>query len=143
MTQEEKKLLLKDLSARLPYGVFCVGTTYELDDDGERYIPVKVKDTLTEIHNYKLETASVRLGLIDSCKLETVKPYLRPMSSMTEEEKKELRDKNIFIAISTSGTVETTINGFDWLNKHHFDHRGLIEKGLAIKVTEENNPYKD
>ncbi len=61
---------------------------------------------------------------------------------MTEEEKKELRDKNILIAISTSGKVETVINGFDWLNAHHFDYRGLTERGLAIKVTEENNPYK-
>ena len=88
MNEQNKELLLKDLSSRLSHGVFCVGITYELDDDGERYIPVKVKDTLTEIHNYKLETASVRLGLISSCKLETVKPYLRPMSSMTEEERK-------------------------------------------------------
>jgi hypothetical protein len=150
MTQEEKQLLLKDLSARLPYGVFCVGTTYELDDDGERYIPVKVKDTLTEIHNYKLETASVRLGLISSCKLETVKPYLRPMSSMTEEEEKEFikildlemealsAPEGHTIASAASSTFE-----IDFYNKHHFDYRGLIEKGLAIAVTKENNPYKD
>lgn len=133
MTQEDKQLLLVDLCARLPYGVFCVGTTYELDDDGERYIPVKVKDTLTEIHNYKLETASVRLGLISSCKLETVKPYLRPMSSMTEEEHKEYERW-----LPDGYCIDT----FDWLNSHHFDYRGLIEKGLAIAVTEENNPYK-
>ncbi len=62
---------------------------------------------------------------------------------MTEEEKKELRDKNILIAISTSGKVETVINGFDWLNAHHFDYRGLTERSLAIKITEENNPYKE
>ena len=140
MTQEDKDLLLKDLSARLPYGVFCVGTTYELDDDGERYIPVKVKDTLTEIHNYKLETASVRLGLIDSCKLETVKPYLRPLSSMTEEEHTYwdyvYSDNGLGI---TEGLISECV---DWLNKHHFDYRGLIEKVLAIKVTEENTPYK-
>jgi len=164
MTQEEKKLLLKDLSARLPYGVFCVGTTYELDDDGERYIPVKVKDTLTEIHNYKLETASVRLGLIDSCKLETVKPYLRPMSSMTEEEKGELwfllTEGRTNIELNSNGQLTTRENielGFnypfvcpegstlyvDWLNKHHFDYRGLIPMDLAIAVTKENNPYKE
>ena len=130
MTQEEKQLLLVDLSARVPYGVFCVGTTYELDDDGERYISVKVKDTLTEIHNYKLETAFVRLGLISSCKLETVKPYLRSQLSMTEKEKEEYcNTKYIFLS--------------DWLNVHHFDYRGLIEKGLAIEVTEDNNPYKE
>ena len=150
MTQEEKKLLLKDLSARLPYGVFCVGTTYELDDDGERYIPVKVKDTLTEIHNYKLETASVRLGLISSCKLETVKPYLRPLSSITEEEENEF--KKIFelelkaIESPEGHTIESAASSafaIDFYNKHHFDYRGLIEKGLAIEATKENNPYKD
>lgn len=130
MKKEDKQLLLVDLCARVPYGVLCVGTTYELDDDGERYIPVKVKDTLTEIHNYKLETASVRLGLISSCKLETVKPYLRSQLSMTEKEKEEYcNTKYIFLS--------------DWLNAHHFDYRGLIEKGLAIAVTEENNPYKE
>ena len=130
MTQEDRELLIKDLSTRLPYGVFCVGITYELDeldDDGERYIPVKVKDTLTEIHNYNLETAYVRLGLISSCKLETVKPYLRPMSSMTEEEKKEVEDLNMN-PFSSSVT--------DWLNAHHFDYRGLIEKGLALEAPE-------
>lgn len=133
MNKENKELLIKDLCARLAYGVVCAGITYELDDDGERYIPFKVKDILTEIHNYKLETASVRLGLISSCRLETVKPYLRPMSSMTEEEKKEVEDLNMN-PFSCSVT--------DWLNAHHFDYRGLIEKGLAIVVNENNNPYK-
>lgn len=137
MNKEDKELLLKDLSARLPYVVFCVGITYELDDDGERYIPVKVKNTLTEIHNYKLETAYVRLGLISSCELETVKPYLRSMSSMTEEEKIDYR------AFFNYDGVEYPEEYIDWLNAHHFDYRGLIEKGLSIAVTEENNPYKE
>lgn len=143
MIKEDKELLLIDLCARLPYGVFCVGTTYELDDDGERYIPVKVKDTLTEIHNYNLETASVRLGLISSCKLETVKPYLRPMSSMTEEEWNDYKSTWKLIEHDLEDTYEPCIESFDWLNTHHFDYRGLIEKGLAIAVTEENNPYKE
>ena len=138
MLEEEKQLLLQDLCTRLPYGVFCVGTTYELDDDGERYIPAKVKDTLTEIHNYKLETASVRLGLISSCKLETVKPYLRPMSSMTEEEKEELI-KNFW----GSHTTKDTFEELSWYLSKHFDINELIPKGLAIAVTEDNNPYKE
>lgn len=154
MTQKEKQLLLQDLCARLPYGVVCVGITYELDDDGERYIPVKVKDTLTEIHNYNLETASVRLGLLSSCKLETVKPYLRPMSSMTEEEKEEL--KNLFDAEKVTSDSIFYLEGgtlveylsrisysfcseiIDWLNAHHFDFRNLIERGLAIDCTNLN-----
>ena len=144
MTIEDKELLLIDLSARLAYGVVCVGITYELDDDGERYIPFKVKDILTEIHNYKLETASVRLGLISSCKLETVKPYLRSMSSMTEEEKNDYLNtfkKSIIGTDEEDGRV-WTVDSIEWLNAHHFDYRGLIERGLAIVVNENNNPYK-
>lgn len=144
MTLEDKELLLIDLSARLSYGVVCAGITYELDDDGERYIPVKVKNTLTEIHNYKLETAYVRLGLISSCKLETVKPYLRPMSSMTEEEKNDYLNtfkKSIIGTDEEDGRV-WTVDSIEWLNKNHFDYRGLIERGLAIVVNENNNPYK-
>ena len=138
MTQEEKQLLLQDLSARLSYGVFCVGITYELDEDGEKYIPVKVKDTLTEIHNYKLETASVRLGLISSCRLETVKPYLRSMSDMTEEEIQEYLaecDKDNEDSITTP-----RYHGIEWLNKNGFDYRGLIPMGLAIEAP--NDMYK-
>ena len=131
MNEQNKELLLKDLSSRLSHGVFCVGITYELDDDGERYIPVKVKDTLTEIHNYKLETASVRLGLISSCKLETVKPYLRPMSSMTEEERK-IYAKLLFADLG--GVYEDYYKALDYLNAHYFDYRGLIERGLAIEA---------
>jgi hypothetical protein len=72
-------------------------------------------------------------------------PYLRLMSSMTEEERKEYtsfvfeqpflqKDKIIGL-----GSVPMCI---DWLNAHHFDYRGLIKKGLAIEVAEENNPYE-
>lgn len=135
MTLEDKELLLIDLSARLAYGVVCVGITYELDDDGERYIPFKVKDILTEIHNYKLETASVRLGLISSCKLETVKPYLRPMDSITEKEKKEYEHIAHGIEVE-NGVYIPNVNQIEWLNEHHFDYRGLIEKGLAIETPE-------
>lgn len=151
MTQEEKQLLLQVLSAMLPYGVVCAGITYELDDDGERYVPFKVKDTLTEIHNYKLETASVRLGLLSSCKLETVKPYLRSMDSMTEEEGiewfnyhheielEEVKSSGDYLKAATLGEIAS----IDWLNKNHFDYRGLIPMGLAIEVNKNNNPYKD
>lgn len=141
MLREDNELLLKDLSGRLPYGVFCVGTTYELDDDGERYIPVKVKDTLTEIHNYKLETASVRLGLVSSCKLETVKPYLRPMSSMTEEEKSWF-NKVVYDSMNIDN-ISASVYVADWLYSKHLDVHGLIPKGLALEVTPDNNPYKD
>ena len=54
---------------------------------------------------------------------------------MTEEQKMFLKQQNWCIATSTSGTVETTVEGIDWFNKNHFDYRGLIEKGLAIDAT--------
>ena len=80
--------------------------------------------------------------------------YLRSMSSMTEEERKEVENlikenrpspygiinnkgiDNLLFSVSVTSGVLT-----NWLNAHHFDYRGLIEKGLAIEVTEENNPY--
>ena len=117
MTQEDKELLLKDLSGRLPYGVKL------------RYIEDCVVKKVS--HTITMDTVwleHVIYGDVD------IKPYLRPMSSMTEEEWKEY---NQTIGKSFSFTDEV-----DWLNEHHFDYRGLIEKGLAIEVTEENNPYK-
>ena len=76
--------------------------------------------------------------------LEETKPYLRSMSSMTDEEYKEysklwdLQDE-----FPTDADIRFKIDVFDWLNARHFDYRGLIPLGLAIEVTEKNNPYKD
>ena len=68
------------------------------------------------------------------------KPYLRSMSSMTEEERNEYNKMQcVYGVTSISKHGEMT----DWLNAHHFDYRGLIEKGLAIEVTKENNPYEN
>ena len=87
--------------------------------------------------------------------LSEIKPYLRPMSSMTEEEfleyhnikynKVTYRDnwKRIDIGKFQNVGIIPIEEYLDWLNEHHFDYRGLIEKGLAIEVTEKNNPYKD
>ena len=120
MEQEDKELLLKDLSARLPYKVnVCL---YE-----------KETCILMGIDRYEvyLDVDS------DSFRIESIKPYLRPMSSMTEEERK------IYIEISSHLCGETVAKTMiDWLNKNHFDYRGLIPKSLAIPVTEVNNPYK-
>lgn len=123
MTQEDKDLLLRDLCARLPYGVKANSR------DGKKII------TITPIG-----IANFMSGDID-----IIKPYLRPLSSMTEEEKKEyqsLRDIHTDHDADDNVTYYyfDTIESFDWLNKKMFDYRGLIEKGLAIEVTEENKP---
>lgn len=116
MRPEEKDLLLKDLCARLPYGVIM--TNIELR---ETHYPLTCED---------LHDAMFDDGWDDV-------PYLRPMSSMTEEEKVKLSLSQIY-----AFTHYNEIAKMDWLNEHHFDYRGLIDRGLAIEVTDENNPYK-
>ena len=141
MTQEEKELLLRDLCARLPYSL-CVQDEYgEID-----YI------NYNDVHfaNY-----------FDSILNGKVKPYLRPMSSMTEEEFTKLKEYSglkydqLDLASFQNGTYKcldfylsevpsvVVIKVFDWLNRYHFDYRNLIQIGLAIAVTKENNPYKE
>ena len=144
MKQEDKDLLLKDLCARLPY-----------------YLKVNI--------NEKIETLNV-IG--DDCgyyfnflndneegvTIENIKPYLFPISSMTEEQKKEyysladdvtikpgqgcylgIKIHCIKLGISDNPHEEVwdyiNLDALDWLNKNHFDYRGLIEKGLAIDAT--------
>ena len=129
MTQEDKSLLLKDLCARLPYGIKA-GTT---DNDGSL-------ENVWDILWYNTFANNVELMhcIEDDSKLidiSEVKPYLFPLTSITEEQKMFLKQQNWCIAISTRGTVETTIEGIDWLNKNHFDYRGLIKRGLAIDAT--------
>lgn len=98
-----KETLLQDLCARLPYH-----TMVECKTDYSH----KFDEELSLIHIMNFYQFDV-------------KPYLRPMSSMTEEEFK------IYSRFSLSRHNEDC---FDWLNKHHFDYRGLIEKGLALKA---------
>ena len=129
MTQEDKKLLLNDLCARLPYGV-VVERTYIPENNG---------------YTSKLTAYALDLVLNDNW---SVKPYLRPMSSMTEEEYKEY-DKETDLDVKDSAEtlkenlkaktrvrVSKWYHGNDWLNAHHFDYRGLIEKGLALEAKE-------
>ena len=116
MTQEDKILLLKDLCARLPYGTICL-----LSANG------------TSI------TEELKLGGIDlfmSGRWE-VRPYLRTMSSMTEEEEKEyakivVKSQNCSFENSESATTMAN----DWLLSKGFDVRGLISKGLALEAPE-------
>ena len=115
MTQEDKNLLLIDLCARLPYGVKC-------------------KDQYGDYINVNIYNAHIE-HLIDQILSGVVQMVLRPMSSMTEEEKTEYR--NIAPGIEWNYGIQfPTTNKMDWLNVHHFDYRGLIEKGLALEAPE-------
>ena len=104
MTQEEKQLLLKDLYARTPYGVICL-----------------ISNRSASI------TEELKIGGLEAFEVGSleVKPYLRPMSSMTEEEKEFIYN----------GHIEFWIRE-DYCNKYHLDYRGLIEKGLALEAPE-------
>ena len=133
MEQNLKELLLKDLCARLPYGV-----------------KVQPSGSASPHKFVGYDKGLARIDIDQRFELENIKPYLRPMSSMTEKECIELG--NINATIENISEVIPNVPYYievayskqiDWLNAHHFDYRGLIEKGLAIKVTKENNPYKE
>ena len=141
MTLENKQLLLKDLCARLPYGVKC---RFEISIDKYKTIEFSREETngllvdFDELYSYWLNEGFIL-------------PYLRPMSSMTEEEKKKLKeetcpngtglfDKHYLICpVNHYGeqiSFEFMSDIINWLNAHHFDFRGLIEKGLALEAPE-------
>lgn len=140
MRQNDKELLIKDLCARLPYGVI-VHIEYDENTSVTREMG------MGSLHDIMFDNAEG-------------KPYLRPMYSMTEEEFTKLKEYSewkydqldldsfqdgaykcldFYLSEVPSGSV---IRVFDWLNKYHFDYRDLIQMGLAIAVTENNNPYK-
>ena len=132
MTQEYKELLLKDLCARLPYSVKVQFKTNSVIENKYKFI-YNVDEKYEYIGKSNLTLDIIKM-LTNNC-IDEIKPYLFPLSSMTEEQKMFLKQQNWCIAISTSGTVETTVEGIDWLNKNHFDYRGLIEKDLALDAT--------
>ena len=151
MTQEERKLLLKDLCCRLPYGVKISWR----NDEVEYKVFELTSITSKKCESYKEDGKELAVNgeyiewRLNENKMgkfykfatlcEFIKPYLRPMSSMTEEEKNEFSE---YVFESNEIGDITTLDAGDWLDANHFDYRGLIEKGLAIEVTEENNPYK-
>ena len=119
MTREDKELLLKDLCARLPYGVKM---NHIADDEHSPKTLIGVaKDMIT------LEG----LGGYDCVDVENYKPYLFPLSSMTEEQIKEFNS----ITQKCNTYIGKSILLTDFCNKHHIDWRGFIEKGLAIDAT--------
>ena len=141
MTQNEKDLLLKDLCARLPYGV-------KVEYNGEKY-----KISNVSICNETITIYGER-GYPMEVEIKKVKPYLFPLSSMTEEQKYDFycrfieNDcdfddfKEFYLdngmwheLLTTLDDIESII---DWFHKNHFDYRGLIPMGLAIDATNKN-----
>lgn len=134
MTQEDKQLLLKDLCARLPYGVMV--SVHGGEFDSYKY-------------PYQL-TAVIKFGLDNFCKVyhpiytpfgvpkvEDVKPYLRLMSSMTEEENEEFIKLQNKIIYNSVGLVTDDVNEYkNFIYQHHLDDRRFIEKGLALEASE-------
>ena len=143
MTQEKKQLLFKDLCARLPYGVIC---NYNcVIPVGQRFLDkANAKDKLKGIIPMFGGHIGFMVGIDRVDALEgDIKPYLRPISSMTEDEKVEYRKTQDKISVqwddygqSIGYVYANTINTYDWLNAHYFDYRGLIENGLALEAPE-------
>lgn len=134
MTQKEKDLLLKDLCARVSCKLHC--RVFKLNGDIKENDDVLygvIGDNIVTLKSDK-----------DECLMYyQIKPYLRPMSSMTDEEKVEIQDlyhqntQEVFKDPSEiRGYRFYDISVVDWLNSHHFDYRGLIEKGLALEALE-------
>ena len=114
MTQEDKELLLKDLCERLPYGV-----------------KISVNNNIESLQGINVLDNVVEYGSFLSSNIEEVKPYLFPLSSMTEEQEEEYNDLNSY----ELGWFPHTEKALDYLIKNNFDYRGLIEKSLALDAT--------
>ena len=133
MTQEHKDLLIKDLCARLPYGVViehCSGIRGTLHDLFVHWF----YDENDTMHNREASTSTF-FGDAD-CDISKFKPYLFPLSSMTEEKRKEFDTTLKYLPAEEIDIW--TLNTYDWCDKNHFDYRGLIKKGLAIDATNLN-----
>lgn len=139
MTQVEKQLLIKDLCARVPYTTFVYVKWHETE-----------KLEICEEWEYDEEEPNVHTLIYcdyyGECNLDgnlhktiyDIKPYLRPMSSMTEEERNEYlsikMQETERVALAEICRPEAISEIIDWLNSRYFDYRGLIQKGLALEA---------
>ena len=135
MTQEEKEILIKDISGRLLYRLKCkVDNTIPPIPSADDYRNGSVKEIIEVTGICTDPDYECVLTDDTECVLIKVIPYLRPLSSMTNEEREEYIQ---FIGeIDGCAYFIDPISQMDWLNKHHFDYRGLIEMGLAIEAPE-------
>ena len=155
---KKRDLLMKDISSRLSYGIIC-RVKYIINNettDGED-VESEVDDKIIAIDTEYNEVKTEWLNEWNS--IDNIRPYLRLLSSMTDDEKKQLyvdvmkghdEDYEEFKKaypddlryLMTKYCFSDAFLVVDWMNEHHFDYRMLIEKGLAIEITEKNNPYE-
>ena len=146
MTKEEKDLLFSDLCSRFPYGVKISKTIENFVSSPHSIRSINSNNVIIEDGEFEDGTPD-----IDVWDIENVKPYLFPLSSMTEEQKKFFKDRPIFLDFENELVVKEDFFGNSqftmlddwmevilWLLKNHFDWRGLIPKGLAIDCTNLN-----
>lgn len=131
MVDNEKKLLLKDLCARVSYGVRADGyiNAKNTNDGFNDIYPFISKELVCGVTDNKVCLQGTWVDI------ELVRPYLRPLGSMTESEELEHRKLMVNYEFAYFSTPES----IDWLNAHHFDFRWLIDKGLALPAP--NNMY--
>lgn len=141
MTDSEKRLLSIDLCGRLPYGVKIQATVFDdvLDKYGEETNVVEEKNVVCNLYMMRYDSVFYEGDWIP---LECCKPYLRPLSSMSQKELEEYRKMSYYGAFGIRNedfTETVAVPSFEkmgYLNSHHFDYRGLIEKGLALEAPE-------
>lgn len=144
MTQEDKQLLLKDLSVRLPYKVKLGFENSDLILVPEEFNVYTMQLSTNQIYP-KVDRAVIK-HIYD---IWNYRPYLHPMSSMTEEEKEDLKkehlkDEKLYAeCLTNAANGDSSMRGkviphfaADWCNKNHFDYRGLIPMGLALEASE-------
>ena len=148
MTQEDKELLIKDLCARLPYGVKCYSYCFKIDGNHCECYGTLDSIKLGVWYPFHLSNRiSINNGATYEETFSEVKPYLFPLSSMTEAQQAEFdriyADDMQVVANNLKNRLdgkpyETNLGHYrhiDWLNANHFDYRGLIPMGLAIDAT--------
>ena len=149
MTQEDKELLLKDLCARLPYGVkIVIQDTFKYSIVSREYHVLDVSN-FSDIFcfNYKKFDKRMKKAMRERPNDIVIKPYLFPLSSMTDEQKGEYNFLRDLVPTEQQCEVGNLMDNFelvdnwrsiDYLNANHFDYRGLIPMGLAIDATGKN-----
>ena len=144
MTKEDINLFIYDICSKIPYGLIC--SIYRIDDEGVGWRDGKCNGFYRNKDVYEFYFDDI----ISVDDISYIKPYLRPMSSMTLEEKEELKSLKF---IYSDGHITNESIEFDkeynilvdevhcsfiinWLNKHHFDYNNLIIKNIALKAPE-------